>query len=76
MSKVIMNLCEFEDQIFIERNGRKPVYINKHLANKFADFCENQKKDPHKVAEYLISLGINTIEHYEDPKVLLDIQAL
>ena len=30
----------------------------------------------HKVAEYLISLGINTIEHYEDPKVLLDIEAL
>jgi hypothetical protein len=27
-----MNLYEFDDRILKERNGRKPIYVNKHLA--------------------------------------------
>jgi len=71
-----MNLCEFNDPIFEERNGRKPIYINKHLAKRFVDFCNTENKHPHEVAEYLISLGINSVKYYEDQKVSLDIQAL
>jgi len=71
-----MNLYEFDDRILSERNGRKPIYVNKHLAKKFKDFCENQQKSPHKVAEYLISLGMNSVKYYEEPKVSVDIEAL
>ena len=71
-----MNLYQFDDRIFQERNGRKSVYINKHLAKKFKDFCESENKKPHEVAEYLLSLGMNSVKHYEDQKVSLDIQAL
>jgi protein involved in sex pheromone biosynthesis len=71
-----MDLYQFDDRIFQERNGRKPVYINKHLAKKFKDFCESENKKPHEVAEYLLSLGMNSVKHYEDQKVSLDIQAL
>ena len=71
-----MNLYEFDDRILNERNGRKPVYINKHLAKKFKDFCESEQKSPHQVAEYLISLGMNSVKHYEKPKVSVDIEAL
>jgi protein involved in sex pheromone biosynthesis len=71
-----MNLYEFDDRILNERNGRKPVYINKHLAKKFKDFCESEQKEPHRVVEYLISLGMNSVKHYEEPKVSVDIEAL
>jgi protein involved in sex pheromone biosynthesis len=71
-----MNLYEFDDRILKERNGRKPIYVNKHLAKDFKDFCKTEKKSPHKVAEYLISLGMNSLKHYEKPKVSVDIEAL
>ena len=71
-----MNLYEFDDRIRSERNWRKPIYVNKHLAKKFKDFCESQQKSPHKVAEYLISLGMNSVKYYEEPKVSVDIEAL
>jgi hypothetical protein len=29
-----MNLYEFDDRILKERNGRKPIYVNKHLAER------------------------------------------
>jgi len=28
------------------------------------------------VVEYLISLGMNSVKHYEEPKVSVDIEAL
>ena len=71
-----MLLYEFDDRILNERNGRKPIYVNKHLAISFKEFCEEENKPPHKVAEYLISLGMNSLKHYEDPKVSVDIEAL
>jgi protein involved in sex pheromone biosynthesis len=71
-----MNFDEFNDPIFEERNNRKPIYINKHLARKFIDFCKTEQKQPHDVAEYLISLGINSVTHYKDPTVSVDIEAL
>jgi protein involved in sex pheromone biosynthesis len=71
-----MNLYEFDDRILKERNGRKPVYINKHLAKKFKDFCKSEQKEPAKVVEYLISLGMNSVKHYDNPKVSVDISAL
>lgn len=76
INEVTMNLYEFDDPILKERNGRKPIYVNKHLAKKFKDFCKSEQKEPHKVAEYLISLGMNSVEHYEDPMVSVDIEAL
>ena len=71
-----MLLYEFDDRILNERNGRKPIYVNKHLAKSFKEFCEEENKPPHKVAEYLISLGMNSVKHYQDPKVSVDIEAL
>ena len=71
-----MNLYEFDDRILSERNGRKPIYVNKHLAKDFKEFCKSEQKQPHEVAEYLISLGMNSVQHYEDPKVSVDISAL
>ncbi len=71
-----MLLYEFDDRILNERNGRKPIYVNKHLAKNFKEFCEEQNKSPHKVAEYLISLGLNSVKYYEEPKGSVDIEAL
>jgi len=71
-----MLLYEFDDRILKERNGRKPIYVNKHLAKSFKEFCEEENKPPHKVAEYLISLGMNSVKHYKEPKVSVDIEAL
>jgi len=70
------NLQDFYDPVLDERNGRKPIYINKHLAKDFILFCAEVDKKPHKVAEYLISLGINSIKHNTDKKVQFDIKAL
>lgn len=71
-----MLLHEFDDPILNERNGRKPIYVNKHLAKDFKEFCRSEQKQPHKVAEYLISLGMNSVKHYKEPKVSFDIEAL
>lgn len=71
-----MNLYEFDDRILNERNGRKPIYVNKHLAERFKNFCKSEQKDPHEVAEYLISLGMNSAKYYKEPKVSVDIEAL
>ena len=71
-----MNLYEFDDRILNERNGRKPIYVNKHLAKKFKDFCKSEQKEPAIVVEYLISLGMNSVKYYEEPKVSVDIEAL
>jgi protein involved in sex pheromone biosynthesis len=71
-----MNLYEFDDRILSERNGRKPIYVNKHLAKDFKEFCKSEQKQPHEVAEYLISLGMNSVKYYEEPKVSVDIEAL
>jgi protein involved in sex pheromone biosynthesis len=71
-----MNLYEFDDRILNERNGRKPIYVNKHLVKDFKEFCKNENKKPHEVAEYLISLGMNSVKYYEKPKVSVDIEAL
>ena len=71
-----MNLYEFDDRILSERNGRKPIYVNKHLVKDFKEFCKNENKKPHEVAEYLISLGMNSVKYYEEPKVSVDIEAL
>jgi hypothetical protein len=35
-----------------------------------------EQKEPHDVAEYLISLGMNSVTHYKDPTVSVDIEAL
>jgi hypothetical protein len=45
-----MNFDAFDDPILKERNGRKPIYVNKHLARKFRDFCKMEQKEPHDVA--------------------------
>ena len=71
-----MLLYEFDDKILNERNGRKPIYVNNNLAKSFKEFCEEGNKPPHKVAEYLISLGMNSVKHYKEPKVSFDIEAL
>ena len=71
-----MNFDAFDDPMLKERNGRKPIYVNKHLARKFRDFCKMEQKEPHDVAEYLISLGMNSVTHYKDPTVSVDIEAL
>ena len=71
-----MNLYDFSDRILKYRHGINPIYLNKHLSKEFNDFCKTEKKSPHKVAEYLISLGMNSLKHYEKPKVSVDIEAL
>ena len=71
-----MLLYEFYDSILNERNGRKPIYVNKHLAKRFKELCKEENKPPPKVAQYLISLGMNSVKYYKEPKVSFDIEAL
>ena len=39
-----MNLSDFDDPILSERNGRKPVYMDRFLVSEFIKFCRTQKK--------------------------------
>jgi hypothetical protein len=68
-----MNLADFNDPILTERNGRKPVYMDRHLVKDFLVFCKDHNKDPHSVAEYLLKLGIHATQK---DNVCIDIDSL
>ena len=69
-----MNLSDFDDPIVNERNNNSALYINKYIARSLIDFAESTDKDPQMLAEYFLSLGINSVKHYKDQKVKFDIE--
>jgi|TARA_R110000824_G_scaffold25134_2_gene87843 hypothetical protein len=69
-----MNLSDFDDPIVNERNNNSALYINKHIARSLIDFADSTHKDPQMLAEYFLSLGINSVKHYKDQKVKFDIE--
>lgn len=69
-----MNLSDFDDPIVNERNNNSALYVNKYIARSLIDFAESMKKDPRQLAEYFLSLGINSAKHYKDQKVKFDVE--
>ena len=69
-----MNLSDFDDPIINERNNNSALYINKYIARSLVDFAKLNKKDPRVLAEYFLSLGINSAKHYKDQKVKFDVE--
>ena len=71
-----MNLFDFDDPIINERNNNSALYINKYIARYLVDFAKLNKKDPRVLAEYFLSLGINSAKYYKDQQVVFDIDSL
>jgi hypothetical protein len=71
-----MNLSDFDDPIINERNNNSALYINKYIARSLVDFAKLNKKDPRVLAEYFLSLGINSAKYYKDQQVVFDIDSL
>jgi hypothetical protein len=71
-----MNLSDFDDPIINERNNNSAVYINKYIVRSLIDFAKSNKKDPRVLAEYFLSLGINSAKYYKDQQVVFDIDSL
>jgi hypothetical protein len=65
-----MNLFDFDDPIINERNNNSALYINKYIARSLVDFAKLNKKDPRVLAEYFLSLGINSAKYYKDQQVV------
>jgi len=66
-------LSDFDDPIML-RNNRKPVWINRYLNEDLLKFAESQGKDPRDVAEYLISVGLNSSECHQN--IIFDFENL
>ena len=71
-----MNLSDFDDPIVNERNNNSALYINKYIARSLVDFAKLNKKDPRVLAEYFLSLGINSAKYYKDQQVVFYIDSL
>ena len=71
-----MKLMDFDDKIAKERNNNKPIYVNRHLAVSLQELAKLVKKDPKILAEYFLSLGINSAKHCKDQKVIFDVDNL
>ena len=71
-----MNLLDFDDPVANERNNNSAVYINKYIVRSLIDFAKLNKKDPRVLAEYFLSLGINSAKYYKDQQVVFDIDSL
>jgi hypothetical protein len=50
-------------QYFIERNGRKKVWINEGLVKRLQDLAVHYETDIQTIAEYFVQVGVNTVEH-------------
>ena len=71
-----MNLLDFDDPVANERSNNSAVYINKYIVRSLIDFAKSNKKDPRVLAEYFLSLGINSAKYYKDQQVVFDIDSL
>ncbi len=71
-----MNLLDFDETVENERNNNSDVYINKYIVRSLIDFAKSNKKDPRVLAEYFLSLGINSAKYYKDQQVVFDIDSL
>tara|TARA_B100001057_G_C22836813_1_gene945488 strand:- start:1300 stop:1527 length:228 start_codon:yes stop_codon:yes gene_type:complete len=69
-------LSDFDDQIKEVQCNRKPVYINRFLAKCLKDFAKANDKDATAIAEYLINLGINSVENNIKECINFDIKNL
>ena len=56
--------------------GTKPVYINKHLAQDLKEFAKANDKCPIKIAEYLICLGLYSVDRNIEGPISFDIKSL
>jgi hypothetical protein len=64
------------DPIFIERNGKEKLWINKDLVQQLRKCAYDNHKDPIEVAEYFLRLGVNTVDHKLDDKIKFDVESL
>ncbi|MDB2510122.1 hypothetical protein N9X32_06295 [Pseudomonadales bacterium] len=71
-----MNLLDFDDPVANERSNNSAVYINKYIVRSLIDFAKSNKKDPRVLAEYFLSLGINSAKYDKDQQVVFDIESL
>tara|TARA_R110000796_G_scaffold209830_1_gene326107 strand:+ start:359 stop:574 length:216 start_codon:yes stop_codon:yes gene_type:complete len=71
-----MNLLDFDDPVANERSNNSAVYINKYIVRSLIDFAKSNKKDPRVLAEYFLSLGINSAKHDKGQQVVFDIDSL
>ena len=69
-------LSDFDDQIKEVQCNRKPVYMNRFLAKCLKDFAKANDKDPIAIAEYLITLGINSADKEIKENFIFDIKNL
>ena len=68
-------LSDFDAPFKVQQN-RKPVYINKHLAQDLKEFAKANDKCPIKIAEYLICLGLYSVDRNIEGPISFDIKSL
>jgi hypothetical protein len=69
-------LSDFDDQIKEVQCNRKPVYMNRFLVRHLKEFAKANNKDPIAIAEYLITLGINSVDKEIKENIIFDIKNL
>lgn len=65
-----------ECKYFRERNGRKKVWLNEGLVKRLNDLSVHYEVDVQTIAEYFVQVGVNTVEHNPQKKVVFDLENL
>jgi hypothetical protein len=48
---------------FIQRNGKKAVWLDRGLLTNINKLAIKYEKTPEQIADYLIRVGVNSIQH-------------
>ena len=63
-------------QYFLQRNGRKKIWLNEALVKRLQDLAVHYETDTQTIAEYFVQGGVNTVEHNPSIKVEFDLENL
>tara|TARA_R100000995_G_scaffold81043_1_gene53465 strand:- start:724 stop:951 length:228 start_codon:yes stop_codon:yes gene_type:complete len=73
---MVNEIYDTKCQIFIERNGRKKVWVDEQKVKDLNEFAKSNNVQPSKLADYFIGLGLSTLKHNPDQEVKFDLNVL
>tara|TARA_A100001391_G_scaffold58936_1_gene36509 strand:- start:1800 stop:2027 length:228 start_codon:yes stop_codon:yes gene_type:complete len=73
---MIKEVYDTNCRIFLERNGRKKVWVDEQKVKDLNEFAKIKKIQPSILADYFIGLGLSTLKHNPDQKIKFDLDVL
>lgn len=76
MKRVPGEIYNTECKYFIERNGKKAVWVHRDLFSKLNHISLKYSVVPAQLLDYLLRTGLNSIEHNPNEAIKFDIEGV